>query len=105
MIQITHIPDTVAFSSEKMKKIGLFQSERFFFDVYCLEPGQEQAPHLHEGADKIYLVRDGAVCVRVGEEEVTLTADAAVLAPAGVIHGIRNTTQDRAVVLVFRAGK
>ena len=104
MLQPIHISEAFAFSSEKMKKVNLFQSERFFLDVYGLEPGQEQSPHKHDGADKIYLVLEGAVCVRVGEDEVTLTRDMAVHAPAGAMHGLRNTSNDRASVLVFMGG-
>ncbi|MCZ6823318.1 MAG: cupin domain-containing protein, partial [Deltaproteobacteria bacterium] len=47
------------FSSEKMQKVGLFSSERFFLDLYCLEPGQSQKPHAHDGSDKVYLVVEG----------------------------------------------
>jgi len=28
------------FEAAKLQKINLFETERFFLDVYCLEPGQ-----------------------------------------------------------------
>ena len=35
------------FSAEKMKKNNIFQTSRFFCDIYCFEPGQEQIGHVH----------------------------------------------------------
>jgi quercetin dioxygenase-like cupin family protein len=95
--------DVRRFDPAKLQKLNLFQTPRFFCDVYCLEPGQAQPPHRHEGADKVYAVLEGEVVVRVGAERETLAAGAAVLAPAGVDHGLENPGPGRAAVLVFMA--
>jgi len=92
-----------SFSTEKMKKVGLFSSERFFLDLYCLEPGQAQTPHAHAGCDKVYLVMQGRVRVRVGDEEQTLTSGEAALAASGEVHGLANDSAERAVVLTLMA--
>ena len=92
-----------AFASEKMHKVHLFETERFFLDVYCLEPGQSQKAHAHAGSDKVYAVLEGSVHARVGVEEQQLSAGQAVLAPAGSEHGIENRSTSRAAVLVFMA--
>jgi quercetin dioxygenase-like cupin family protein len=89
------------FAGEKMQKVGLFASERFFCDVYCLEPGQEQRPHAHDGSDKVYLVVEGSGRFRVGDEERTLAAGEATLAAPGEVHGIANDSGARLVVLTF----
>jgi quercetin dioxygenase-like cupin family protein len=94
-----------AFTSEQLHKVNLFETERMFFDVYCLEPGQAQKPHAHAGSDKIYAVVDGAIVAQVGGEEQELRAGEAVLAPAGKEHGIVNRSSARAAVLVFMAPK
>jgi len=39
------------FSPEKMVKTGLFETGRFFCDLYCFEPGQIQKPHSHSDSD------------------------------------------------------
>ena len=91
------------FEAAKMQKLNLFESERFFLDVYCLEPGQSQKAHAHAGSDKVYAVLEGSVHARVGSEEQRLEAGDAVLAPAGSEHGIENRSQARAAVLVFMA--
>jgi quercetin dioxygenase-like cupin family protein len=91
------------FDATKMQKLNLFETERFFLDVYCLEPGQSQKTHAHAASDKVYAVLEGAVHARVGPEERELRAGEAVLAPAGSEHGIENRSQARAAVLVLMA--
>jgi hypothetical protein len=51
--------DESRFSGEKFQKVNLFDSERMFCDIYCFEPGQEQALHSHADNDKIYHVIEG----------------------------------------------
>jgi mannose-6-phosphate isomerase-like protein (cupin superfamily) len=91
------------FSGEKMQKVNLFETDRMFADVYCLEPGQEQKVHAHAGADKVYMVLEGIGRFQIGGEERDLGADRIVLAPAGVEHGVRNASSQRVVLLVFMA--
>jgi mannose-6-phosphate isomerase-like protein (cupin superfamily) len=88
------------FAADKMVKASVFQTERLFYDVYCLEPGQAQKIHSHAGSDKVYLVLSGRAVVAIGDEERELGPDEAVLAPAGVAHGIRNAGSERVTALV-----
>jgi mannose-6-phosphate isomerase-like protein (cupin superfamily) len=89
------------FSSEKMRKVNLFETKNFFCDVYCLEPGQEQKVHAHEGEDKIYYVLDGRGSFVVGDETRELGANQIVVAPAGAPHGVKNASDQRLTLLVF----
>ena len=91
------------FSVEKMQKVNLFETERMFADIYCLEPGQEQKQHAHPGADKIYFVLEGSGRFHIGDDERDLGPDHIVLAPADIEHGVRNQSQSRLVLLVFMA--
>jgi quercetin dioxygenase-like cupin family protein len=97
--------DVRRWDAAKMQKLNLFETPRFFCDVYCLEPGQAQKPHKHDAADKVYAVLEGTVEARVGDERATIAAGEAVLAPAGIDHGIENRSAGRAAVLVFMAPK
>ena len=92
-----------AFSGEKLKKVGLFETERFFLDLYCLEPGQSQKPHAHAGCDKVYLVTEGRGRFRVGDDACELAAGEAVMAGPGEVHGIENDSGARLVVLTLMA--
>jgi mannose-6-phosphate isomerase-like protein (cupin superfamily) len=91
------------FSAEKMQKVNLFETERMFADIYCLEPGQAQKPHAHSGADKVYFVLEGTGRFHIGGDDRELGPDQIVLAPADVEHGVRNESQSRLVLLVFMA--
>lgn len=93
------------FSPDKMQKVSLFESARLFYDLYCLEPGQEQKVHSHGDSDKIYLALEGEPSVHVGGETDTLRSGEAVIAPAGEEHGVSNPSQERAVLLVVMAPK
>jgi mannose-6-phosphate isomerase-like protein (cupin superfamily) len=95
--------DVRRFEAAKMQKLNLFETPRFFLDVYCLEPGQAQKPHAHEGADKIYAVLEGRVLARIGAESASLGPGDSVLAPAGLDHGVENPGPERAALLVFMA--
>jgi mannose-6-phosphate isomerase-like protein (cupin superfamily) len=94
-----------AFSPEKMKKVNLFDTERMFCDVYGLNPGQEQMAHAHAGSDKVYFVLDGIGQFRIGDEDRDAGTGAAVLAPAGVPHAVRNPGPGQLTLLVFMAPK
>ena len=89
------------FSPEKMQKINLFETDNFFCDVYCLEPGQEQKVHAHKEEDKLYYVLEGAGSFIVDEEERELGREQLIFAPAGSEHGVRNTSEARLTLLVF----
>ena len=91
------------FSAEKLSKVNLFETERFFCDLYCLRPGQSQKIHSHAANDKIYYILRGEAKVTVGEESRSLRAGEIVLAPAGEPHGVRNDSAGDAVCLVFMA--
>ena len=94
-----------SFSPDKLKKNNLAETDRFFCDLYCLEPGQEQKPHLHEDSDKIYIVLEGRGWFRIGSEEREVGRERGVLAPAGVEHGVKNSSSERLVLLVFMTPK
>ncbi|MHB2015839.1 MAG: cupin domain-containing protein [Candidatus Xenobia bacterium] len=97
------VNDVQRFSSDKMQKLNLFETPRFFCDVYCLAPGQEQKPHEHADADKVYYVLEGTAQLRIGEETAPAGAGEIVLAPAGVVHGVHNDSDENVRLLVWMA--
>ena len=103
MIEVKSFSTTRRFDPGKMQKVALFESERFFCDIYCLLPGQEQKPHAHEGSDKVYAVLEGSVEVRVGGETRIISQGEAALAPGGKEHGLLNRSGAPAALLVFLA--
>ncbi|MEB2337636.1 MAG: cupin domain-containing protein [Nitrospirales bacterium] len=102
-MKVISLSDFQQFTSEKMKKNNLFQTPRFFCDIYCFEPGQEQKGHIHGEQDKVYIVLEGEGTFQVGKQRQTLTTGQGTLAPAGEEHGVKNHTVQRLKVLVFVA--
>jgi len=102
-MKVINLLDYQQFSFEKMKKNNIFQTRRFFCDVYCFEPGQEQKGHVHGDQDKVYLVLEGQGKFKVGTEERVLGPGQGTMAPAGEEHGVMNHTNTRLKVLVFVA--
>lgn len=90
-------------SPDKMRKVNVFETARFFCDVYVLRPGQAQAPHAHAASDKVYAVLSGAGAIRVGAERHDVRAGHAVVCPAGSDHGVENTGAKDLRLLVFMA--
>ncbi len=97
------VRDEISFSEERMKKNSLFDSPYLFYDAYCLLPGQGQKVHAHEGSDKIYYVLEGTGSFAIADEEEDLGEGHAVIARAGVPHGVRNETDGNLVLLVTMA--
>jgi mannose-6-phosphate isomerase-like protein (cupin superfamily) len=103
MESFVHIDPSSAFTADKMKKNNLFTTSRFFCDVYCFEAGQSQKPHAHADSDKLYFVVDGNARIRIADSERDVAPGTAVLAPAGVDHGVFNPGPGRLRLLVFMA--
>jgi quercetin dioxygenase-like cupin family protein len=102
-MKVVTLADCQQFSAEKMKKNNLFQTDRFFCDIYCFEPGQEQKGHVHADQDKVYVVLEGHGTFQVGTDRQVLEAGQATIASAGEEHGVKNHTSQRLKVLVFVA--
>jgi quercetin dioxygenase-like cupin family protein len=104
-MEVITLESLVRFSDEKMQKVPLFDSEKYFCDLYCLRPGQDQRIHTHSESDKIYLVVNGSGLFHIGGEERELKSGQAVIARPGETHGVRNAADQDLVLLVFMTPK
>lgn len=91
------------FALQKMGKATLFESERILVGLNAFEPGQEHGLHAHAGTDKVYHVLTGHGLFLLEGREIAMEAGIMLVAPAGVPHGIRNTGEERLVVLAILA--
>ena len=91
----------IRFSDDKMRKIPLFDSAKYFCDLYCLKSGQDQRIHSHAESDKIYFVLRGKGTFHIAGEEKELGAGEIVIARPGEAHGVRNAAAEDLVLLVF----
>jgi len=94
------IEDHVKFDAARMAKIALAATDRAQLDLYCVAPGQYQKPHTHGDQDKIYYVLEGAGRFSLGGKEERVVAGEALVAAAGVEHGLVNDGADPLLVLV-----
>lgn len=91
------------FDPERMGKATLFRSERVLVGLNAFEPGQEHRLHAHEGMDKVYHVLRGRGLFLLEGREEPMAEGTMLVAPDGVSHGIRNTGEERLVVLAVLA--
>jgi len=91
--------DHANFRSEKMGKTTLFESPRLLVGLNAFEPGQEHALHSHAGMDKVYHVIAGQGLFLLESAEVPVEPGMVMTAPEGVPHGLRNTGNERLLVL------
>lgn len=97
------VKDHAKLAADKMAKIALAATERALLDLYCVAPGQSQKAHSHDAQDKIYYVLEGAGRFQLGGREERLSAGEALVAPAGVEHGLANDGAEPLLVLVVVA--
>jgi mannose-6-phosphate isomerase-like protein (cupin superfamily) len=100
-METRRIHDLIRFSAEKMQKIPLFDSSKYFCDLYCLKAGQDQRIHSHAESDKIYFVIRGKGVFHIAGEEREFGEGEAVIARPGEEHGVRNEAAADLVLLVF----
>lgn len=87
----------------KMGKATLYQSDRLLVGLNAFEPGQEHKLHAHAGMDKVYHVLAGRGVFLLEGREEPMEAGILLVAPADVPHGIRNTGDERLLVLAILA--
>ena len=85
---------------EKFYKTTLWQGEHVMIGLNCLQPGQTQKIHAHDGADKFYVVLEGSGQFTVGDVERHAETGSIVIAPAGIPHGVTNQGNERLSLLV-----
>jgi len=105
MDRVRDTSSITAGNTQKMAKVNLFETPRFFSDVYVLLPGQSQSVHKHAGEDKCYFVLSGEGEVTSGEERFSVRPGQIVFCPAGDDHGVANAADAAADLrlLVFMA--
>ena len=100
MTNFKNYRDHTGSTSEKFYKTTLFRSHHLLIGLNCVEPGQTQAVHSHEGQDKYYFVIEGQGEFVVGGETQTTGPGMVVWAPADVAHGVTNKGEGRLVIFM-----
>ena len=88
---------------DKPAKTTLFETARFFADVWVLAPGQSQAAHRHASEDKLYHVLSGRGRALTAGVWLDVQPGQTVFCPAGDDHALTNPGPENLRVLVFMA--
>jgi quercetin dioxygenase-like cupin family protein len=94
------LEDHVKFDEARMAKIALATTSCCQLDLYCVAPGQSQRPHTHADQDKIYYVLEGAGRFSLAGRDERLLKGEALVAEAGVEHGLFNDGNEPMLILV-----
>lgn len=97
---LANIAARAEFEESKMGKVSLASGEHLYAGLNCFLPGQEHKAHIHADQDKMYVVLEGQGEASVGDELRPVRAGDLVFAPAGVIHGMKNSGDSNLVVLI-----
>jgi mannose-6-phosphate isomerase-like protein (cupin superfamily) len=97
------IRDLVHFSDDEARHDTLFESERLWSEVVCLQGAQGLGPLADATADGLLAVLSGEIAVQIGKGRARMKQWESVLVPAGSPLTIRNASADPTVLLLVTA--
>jgi len=100
---IKHAASRAEFPDGRMGKVRLAAGEFLYAGLNCFAPGQAHHAHTHADQDKLYFVIEGRGEAVLDHETTPVEAGDLILAPAGVLHGMANTSDVPLVVLTLFA--
>lgn len=87
-------PMTAVFKAD-----GAETAERYSVSEWTVAPrSQGPGPHAHENNEELFLITDGVLAIRVGEQWIDAPRGTFIRVPAGVTHDFENRS-DRAATL------
>lgn len=95
--------DLVAFSEDEPAHHGIFESERIWSELLCLERAQRYGPVADESSDGIVVIVAGEVVVQVEHRRKRLSQWEAALVPAGSSLTVTNASVEPAVIMLVAA--
>jgi len=100
---IKQIASKAEFPADKMGKVRLAAGEFLYAGLNCFAPGQAHHAHTHADQDKLYYVVQGRGEATLAGETAAVEPGDLILAPAGVLHGMKNTGDAPLIVLTLFA--
>ena len=103
-IQFFDYRDKINYSDEKACKVVLSECNHARTTLWCLKPGQHIHPHIHAG-DHVWVVLEGeGVFLSEGQENQPVCPGTILSAPAGISHGVENTSSAGLIFASISAG-
>jgi glyoxylate utilization-related uncharacterized protein len=98
-----NLTDLVHFSEDDVRREVLFDSDRFFSQVACLQGNQMMGPISDPTAEAMVTVLTGEVAAQVDKGRARMKQWETVLVPAGSELTLRNASAEPSVVLLVIA--
>jgi mannose-6-phosphate isomerase-like protein (cupin superfamily) len=97
------LTDFVHFDPDAVRRETVFETERVFCELLCLERTQTYGPVRDERSDGVFTVLAGEAVFMVSGKRKRLSQWGAVLVPAGDEVTVRNASVDPLVVMLTAA--
>jgi quercetin dioxygenase-like cupin family protein len=102
-VETKDLRDLVGFDPDEPARADVFESERLWSELVCLERNQRLGPLSDPDSDAVFLVVAGEVVVQVDGRRKRLQQWGVALAPEGADVSLTNASADPAVILVVAA--
>ena len=95
--------ELVEFSDEGPTHRELFETDRLWSEILCLDRTQQHGPISDPVTDAVFTVVAGEVVIQVDRRRKRIDQWSSVLVPAGALVTVTNASVDPAVVLIVTA--
>jgi quercetin dioxygenase-like cupin family protein len=102
-VETRDLTEFVRFSPEGPARHTVFESERLWSQLMCLDQGQQLGPITDEASDAVFTVVAGRVVIQVNRGRKRLGQWGTALVPAGSEVTVTNAGGDPAVIFVVAA--
>jgi glyoxylate utilization-related uncharacterized protein len=102
-VKTRNLTDLVRFSEDDARREVLFDSDRLFSQVVCLQGNQMLGPMSDGSSEAMVAVLTGEVAAQVDRGRARMKQWETTLVPAGAELTIRNASDEPAVVLLVVA--
>jgi mannose-6-phosphate isomerase-like protein (cupin superfamily) len=102
-VETRDLAELVGFSPDGPTRQTVFESDRLWSQLVCLEQGQQVGPITDESSDGVFAVVAGRVVIQVNRRRKRLGQWGCALVPAGSEVTVTNAGGDPAVILVVTA--
>ena len=103
VVEARDIRELVRFDEDAPRRATLFESDRLWSEIVCLQRSQRIGPLADRAADAIVAILAGRVAAQVGNGRRRIGQWESVLVPAGEELTIANASDDPSVVLIVTA--
>jgi mannose-6-phosphate isomerase-like protein (cupin superfamily) len=102
-VEARDLRDSVRFDPEVVSHETLFETDRLWSEVVCLDRNQTLGPISDEDADAIFTIVAGEAVFTVGRDRQRLKQWRSVLVPSGVEVTVTNASTEPLVLMVVAA--